>query len=223
MPRQASPADRRNASVGKAAALLRAAAGHPEGASVSQLARDAKLPRATALRMIEALEAERLLARRRDHDLVLLGPGLYELASGGDQDRSLIEAALGPMRDLADTTGEAVTLAVRRGDRIVGIDEIPGSHMIGPATWIGRSWGLDRTSTGRIARGAVPPDSVAESVDEIEDGLASIAALIPIDGHPGAYMTVSGPSFRFDAEARAAAGPHLLAAAQAVVAALGAP
>lgn len=216
MPRQASPADRRNASVGKAAAVLRAAAAHPDGASVTRLARDAGLPRATALRMIEALEAERLLSRLRDEDRVLLGPGLYELAAAGDQERPLVEAARGPMRRLADATGEAITLAVRRGDRILGIDEIPGSHVIGPSTWVGRSWGLERTSTGRLASGEVPADGVAESVDELEPGLASIAARIPLERHPGAYLTVSGPSFRFDARARATAAAPLLAAAAAV-------
>ena len=59
------PANQRNASVGKAAALLRVAAAHPDGLSVSALARAAGLPRATALRMVDALEAEGLLARAR--------------------------------------------------------------------------------------------------------------------------------------------------------------
>jgi DNA-binding IclR family transcriptional regulator len=56
----------------------------------------------------------------------------------------------------------------------------------------------------------VPVDAVAESIDELEVGLASIAAAIPLRGHDGAYVTVSGPSFRFDAEARTAAGGRLL-------------
>ncbi len=216
MPRQPVSADRRNASVGKAAALLRAAAAHPDGASVSQLARDANIPRATALRMLEALEAERLITRLRDRDVVLLGDGLYELTAAGDADRPLIEAARRPMRELADATGEAITLAVRRGNHIMGIDEIPGEHVIGPSSWIGRSWGLSGTSSGRLATGAVAADSVAESVDEIEPGLASIAAAIPYPGRNGAYVTVSGPTYRFDAAARAAAAPQLLNAVRRI-------
>lgn len=220
--RQDTSSNRRNVSVGKAAALLRAAAEHPDGLSVSSLARAADLPRATALRMIEALEAERLLARVRDRDLVLLGPGLFELAALGDADRPLIEAAREPMRTLVEQTGEAVTLAVLRGDRIVGIDEIPSPYEIGPTTWIGRSWSLDRTASGRIASGEVSAGGVATSVDEVEEGLASIAAGIPLATHAGAYLTVSGPSFRFDADARAAAGPRLLATCSTIAEAVGA-
>ena len=60
------PAQRRNQSVQKAAALLRAAAATPEGVTVSELARRAALPRATAGRMVEALLAERFLRRLPD-------------------------------------------------------------------------------------------------------------------------------------------------------------
>ena len=47
-----------NQSVQKAMTLLRATALDGEGASVSALARAAGLPRATALRLIQTLEAE---------------------------------------------------------------------------------------------------------------------------------------------------------------------
>jgi IclR family transcriptional regulator, acetate operon repressor len=209
-------ANQRNVSVGKAAALLRAAARHPDGASVSQLARAARIPRATALRMIVALESESLLTRVADGDRVLLGTGLLELAAAVRPERLLVEAAREPMRVLADATHETVTLAVRHGDEIVGLDEVPGSHLIGPATWVGRSWGLEGTASGRIATGVVPVDGIAESIDEIEVGLASIAAAIPLPGHLGAYVTVSGPTFRFGPAERTAAAAHLRAAVAAI-------
>jgi IclR family transcriptional regulator, acetate operon repressor len=205
-------ANQRNVSVGKAVALLRAAARHPDGASVSQLARAARIPRATALRMIVALESESLLTRIADGDRVLLGTGLLELAAAVRPERLLIEAAREPMQVLAEATHETITLAVRHGDEIVGIDEIPGSHLIGPTTWVGRSWPLQGTASGRIATGVVPADGVAESIDEIEVGLASIAAAIPLTGSAGAYVTVSGPTFRFGPDERAAAGRYLLVA-----------
>lgn len=56
----------RNQSVGKAAALLRASSDFPSGTTVASLARAAALPRATAVRMIDALIAEGLLARVGD-------------------------------------------------------------------------------------------------------------------------------------------------------------
>jgi IclR family acetate operon transcriptional repressor len=54
--------------------LLRATATHPDGASVSALARAAELPRATALRLIQTMEREGLLLRVPEADRVLLGP-----------------------------------------------------------------------------------------------------------------------------------------------------
>jgi DNA-binding IclR family transcriptional regulator len=210
--RQPATANQRNVSVGKAAAVLRAAASRPDGSSVSELARAARLPRATALRMIDALEAEGLLTRRRDRDLVLLGTAILELAAAVRPERLLIEAARGPLEELARRTAETVTLAVRHGDEIVGIDEVPGVHLIGPTTWVGRAWPLEGTASGRLALGAVPAGAVAESIDEIEIGLASIAAVIPRSGPTDAYVTVSGPTYRFDVAARAAAGTYLLQA-----------
>ena len=210
---QRSETNRRNASIGKAAALLRAAARYPEGTSVSQLARDSQIPRATALRMITALEAEGFLVRLEAHDRVLLGTGLLELAAAVRPERMLIESARDHLVALARTTDETVTLAVRHGDEIVGIDEVRGNRMIAPA-WVGRSWPLHNTASGRLARGMVRPDEVAESVDELELGLASIAARIPetVD----AYVTVSGPTFRFDASRRASASRLLQDAVQAI-------
>src|SRR4051794_33542043 len=121
--RQRSDANRKNTSIGKAVALLRAAALHPDGASVSQLARDAGIPRATALRMITALEAEALLVRFPDHDRVVLGTGLLDLAAAIRPERLLVQAARDELVALAGTSDETVTLAVRHGDQIVGIDE----------------------------------------------------------------------------------------------------
>ena len=208
-------ANQRNVSVGKAAALLRAAARYPEGASVSELARAAAIPRATALRMIVALEAESLLTRIRD-DRVLLGAGLLELAAAVRPERLLIEAAREPLAALAAATNETITLAVRHGDGILGIDEIRGPYLIGPTTWVGRSWPLQGTASGRIALGVVPTDAVAESIDELEIGLASIGAAILLRGHDGAYVTVSGPTFRFAAAERALATRHLLTAVKEI-------
>jgi DNA-binding IclR family transcriptional regulator len=63
-----------NHSVQKTVSLLRAAASHRGGASVSALARAAGLPRATALRLIQTLEAEGLLLRVPGADRVRSGP-----------------------------------------------------------------------------------------------------------------------------------------------------
>ena len=180
---------------------------------MSQLARDAGIPRATALRMITALEAEGFMVRLSKQDRVLLGTGLLELAAAIRPEPVLIAIARDHLAALAETTDETATLAVRHGDEIVGIDEVRGGRVIAPA-WVGRSWPLHNTASGRLARGIVDASEVAESVDELEHGLASIAARIP--GNVEAYVTVSGPTFRFDGPRRAAASRPLLKAVRAI-------
>ncbi|MDX6591692.1 MAG: IclR family transcriptional regulator, acetate operon repressor [Gaiellales bacterium] len=241
-------ANKRNVSVSKAAAILRAAGGFKEGTSVSALARAAGLPRATALRMIEALVAEEFLIRLRDRDVVLLGPALLDLAQAVQPDRLLTEQARVPMMELSTAIRESVTLGVVRNETILGVEEIQGPHMIGPVSWIGRAWPLHATASGRLLLNELSDEELdanlrqklprhtpttitdvdqvraiiratgarrwGESIDELEDGLASIAAAIRRNGRIVAFITVSGPSYRFDKPARDAAVEPLLKAVE---------
>src|SRR3954469_3885997 len=82
-------------SVRKAITLLRATAAHGDGASVSALARTAGLPRATALRLIQTMEGERLLQRVRHADRVVLGPELFRLARSVDGGAAALQLGRG--------------------------------------------------------------------------------------------------------------------------------
>src|SRR5207248_8348364 len=136
--RVSAQAQRRNQSVQKAAALLRAAAGAPEGVTVSELARRAGLPRATALRMVEALLAERFLRRLPD-DRVALGAGLLGIARAADPGALLLEAAEAPLTALVASVSETITLTVSRPDGSLEIDrQLDGPHMLGPTYWVRR-------------------------------------------------------------------------------------
>lgn len=142
---------RENQSVRKAAALLRAAADSGAGATVSALARAADLPRATALRMIEALVAERLLARLPD-DRVVIGPGLHTLARTTNLTEILLDCARGPMEELAERVRESVTLTVTLPDGSLSlVRQIDGPHMLGMTNWVGRPFALHTSSSGKLA------------------------------------------------------------------------
>jgi peptide/nickel transport system ATP-binding protein len=145
------PAQRENQSVRKAAALLRAAAGSGAGTTVSALARAAELPRATALRMIESLVAERLLARLPD-DRVVIGPGLHSLARTTDLTELLLDAARAPMEQLAARVKESVTLTVGLPDGSLAlVRQVDGPHMLGVTNWVGRPFALHTSSSGKLA------------------------------------------------------------------------
>ena len=156
---------RRNQSVQKAAAVLRAAAEARDEVTVSELARRAGLPRATALRMVEALVAERFLRRLPD-DRVALGSGLLAIARAADPDAVLLDAAEGPLARLAEVVPETITLTVSRPDGSLWIiRQLDGPHMLGLTNWVGRPFPVHASSSGKLAlalggpavRGRLPP------------------------------------------------------------------
>jgi DNA-binding IclR family transcriptional regulator len=144
-------AQRRNQSVHKAAALLRAVVEAREPTTVSELARRAGLPRATALRMVEALLTESFLWRMPD-DRVVLGAGLLAVARAGNPDALLLEASEGPLLRLAEIVRETITLTVLHQDGSLEIvRQLDGPHMLGLTNWVGRPFPIHASSSGKLA------------------------------------------------------------------------
>ena len=140
-----------NQSVQKAMTLLRATATHPDGASVSALARAAGLPRATALRLIQTLEREGLLLRVPQADRVLLGPELIRLARAVDMGTVLRELAAARLGELSEAVSETVTLSVAAPDG--GLDlvhQVDGPQHLVPRSWLGRRFPLHASSSGKL-------------------------------------------------------------------------
>lgn len=228
-------------SVRKAITLLRAAAEHEDGASVSALARTAGLPRATALRLIQTMEDERVLLRVPDADRVVLGPELVRLARAVDAGALLLDLARGRLADLCADVRETVTLSVVGADG--GLDVVfqaDGPQLLVVRSWTGQRFPLHASSSGKVLlaeydaarladflgrpRAALTPATItsaralrrelaavrkqgfAASVDELEEGLASVS--VGVRGGAGALVGVvnaHGLSLRFDAAARAGA------------------
>jgi IclR family acetate operon transcriptional repressor len=142
---------KRNQSVQKAITLLRATAASTDGASVSALARAAGLPRATALRLIQTMEAEGFLLRVPGADRVLLGPELLRLARGVDTATLLHEVARGRLSDLTDAVRETVTLSVMAPDGGLDVvEQVDGPHHLIPRSWVGQRFPLHASSSGKL-------------------------------------------------------------------------
>ena len=143
-------AQRENQSVRKAIGLLRAATETP-GETVSQLARSTGLPRATALRMIEAMVEEGFLRRLAGRGGIVPGPDLLSLARTAVP-AAVSEAARVPMQELAARLRESITLAINHADGSVEIvRQADGPLMIGLANWVGRPFALHASASGKIA------------------------------------------------------------------------
>lgn len=91
--------------------------------SLRELSRRAELPVSTAHRLVSELEVEGLLIRdsagRLRH-----GHRLWELASRGSRANSLREAALPPMEDLLQGTGNNVSLGVIEGQDVLYLERL---------------------------------------------------------------------------------------------------
>jgi DNA-binding IclR family transcriptional regulator len=147
----AAPAPQLNQSVQKAMMLLRATAANGDGASVSALARAAGLPRATALRLIQTMEAEGLLVRGASADRVLLGPELIRLAREADLGSLLLELSRPRLGELSEALRETVTLSVVGADG--GLDlvhQVDGPQHLVPRSWVGLRFPLHASSSGKL-------------------------------------------------------------------------
>jgi IclR family transcriptional regulator, acetate operon repressor len=147
----ARAASKRNQSVQRAIALLRATAGAGGGASVSVLARSAGLPRATALRLIQTLEEEGFLLRPGAGDRVVLGPALFALARGANAGMVLVDLARVRLDELAAGLRETVTLSIVASDRDLDVvHQIDGPHQMRPRDWVGQRFPLHASSSGKV-------------------------------------------------------------------------
>jgi DNA-binding IclR family transcriptional regulator len=138
-------------SVRKAITLLRATAEHGDGASVSALARTAGLPRATALRLIQTMESERLLQRVPGADRVVLGPELFRLARSADARAVLLGLAREHLTRLREEVRETVTFSVVGADG--GLDVVhqeDGPQHLVVRSWIGQRFPLHASSSGKV-------------------------------------------------------------------------
>jgi DNA-binding IclR family transcriptional regulator len=131
--------------------LLRETAAQPGGASVSALARNAGVPRATALRLIRTLESEGLVIRIPERDRVMLGPELPRLARQVDMGTVLREVAAARLSALADAVEETITLSVVAHDgELELVQQIAGPQHLVPRSWLGQRFPLHASSSGKV-------------------------------------------------------------------------
>ena len=140
-----------NHSIEKAVALLQAAARTPEGASVTTLAADAGLPRATASRLLATLGRQGLVQRLADNDRYTLGYELARLGRAVDEDRALVLATRPTLEHLAAQFRETVTLAVPTpGLGYNVICQIDAPRQVRAHDWSTDPQPLHATSTGKL-------------------------------------------------------------------------
>ena len=152
------------------------------------------LPRATAHRILMALEVHGAIRRNAD-GCYCVGPSMVGLASAAGQQFPWIERARAAAGELRDATGESVQVYVAEGDGRRCIASFESTHGLRWIVPVGSLLPLARGSAGRVLSGQrTNQGGWIESSEEREKGVASVSAPVTdADGNVIAAVSVSGP------------------------------
>ncbi len=200
--------------IDKAAAILSAVADEP--LALAGLVEATGLARPTAHRLATALECHGLI--RRDPDgRFALGAQLLALGHAASRSWPLAEAANFALGGLRDQTGESAQLYVRQGDRRVCLASLESGHGLRTIVDTGEILPLGLGSGGRVLLEEVGPDGWLASVEERQQGVASVSApVVDAAGRVVAAVGVSGPIQRLTRDPGPRFGPAVVAAAVSI-------
>ena len=164
--------------------------GHPDGLSVTELARELGTHRAAVYRLLGPLAAHRLV-QRLDDGRCVLGPGLIALAEAVQP--RLLQAATPVLRALAARLGATAALTIRDGNEaVVALVLTPADQPVHVAYRIGLRHPVTTGSPGHALLAAGPPEpgepeavaaarerGWAVSSGELLPGATGVAAFVP--------------------------------------------
>ena len=196
--------------IERAAQLLVRVVESAEPPSVGELSAGAGLPKSTTSRLVGALERQGLVQRLGDRGRLRPGPVLLRYASR-DASQALVELAQPSLTRLADASGETINLAVPGPDGVEHLAQEDTAHLVGVTDWVGRRVPFSLAANGKcfLAFGGgeleegdlIRSRGYATSIDELEVGLAAIAApVLGADGTALAALSISGPTTRLTAD-----------------------
>jgi len=216
--------------IDRAADLLVAVVESPRPLGVGELSQRAALPKSTTSRLVGALERRGLVQRAGDRR-VAPGPVLLRFAHR-DAGATLVELAAPSLRALSELSGETINLGVPTPLGVEHLAQEESRHFVGGTNWVGRRVPYDTTANGKVLRAfsaerpaggaAIRAQGYAVAVDELEHGLAALAA--PVLGSAGvavAALSISGPTIRLTPRRIAELQPELLRQAALVSERLG--
>lgn len=248
------PPTRGTTAVDRGAELLVRVLESEQPVALTELASASGIPKSTASRLLSALERQGLVEQDGERGRLRPGPAILRVAGRGLLERRVVELARSSLDELGQATGETVNLAVPGRDGVEHVAQVESRHFLGAGQWVGRSVDYHTTAVGKVflAFGCatrpvrvlakltertitgsgqlraelaqVRDEDFASAVDELELGLAAIAA--PIRGAAGevvAALSISGPTIRMTPERIAELKPILIAEARSLSRRLGNP
>jgi DNA-binding IclR family transcriptional regulator len=145
--------------ISRAISMLWVLRDHPEGMSLSQLAKETSLARSTVHRIISTLEAERFVAWVGPNGRVRLGLGLATLGTAVSTD---LRRELRPyLESLSLEVDETVDLAVLDKDKALFIDQVASPQRLQAVSGIGVTFPLHCTANGKAMLALLPEMELA--------------------------------------------------------------
>jgi IclR family transcriptional regulator, acetate operon repressor len=215
------------AAVDRGAELLVRVLESKQPIALSELASASGIPKSTASRLMTALERRGLVVQDGPRGRLRPGPAILRVAERGLLERNVVEMSRESLDALGEATGETINLAVAGRDGVEHVAQVESTHFVGVGQWLGRAVEYHCTANGKVflafgraTMSAAPlqrytPKTItdpaqleaeletvrrqgfATTVDELETGLAAVAA--PVRGAGGdvvAALSISGPTLR---------------------------
>ncbi len=222
--------------------------------ALTDLASASGIPKSTASRLLSALERQGLVEQDGERGRLRPGPAILRVAERSLLERGLVELARTSLDALGQASGETINLAVPAREGVEHVAQVEGVHFLGAGQWLGRPVAYHCTAVGKLflafGRATVPArpparltehtivdlrqlrselavvrrEDFASAVDELEVGLAAIAA--PVRGAGGevvAALSLSGATIRMNPERIAELKPILIEEARSLSRRLGSP
>jgi DNA-binding IclR family transcriptional regulator len=222
--------------------------------ALTDLASASGIPKSTASRLVSALERQGLVEQDGERGRLRPGPAILRVAERSMVERSVVELAGPSLDALGEASGETINLAVPARHGVEHVAQVESRHFLGAGQWQGRTVDFHCTANGKVfmafGRSTMPArplpaltprtitdpgqlraelaqvrrDGFAEAVDELEIGLAAIAA--PVRGAGGqvvAALSITGPTVRMTGERIAELKPILIDEARTLSRRLGNP
>jgi IclR family acetate operon transcriptional repressor len=148
-------------SVGRALELLEVLR-HRPSATISELAAQQGVHRATTLRLLQTLERYGYVSRGSARGEFRLGLKCYELGALFGERFDLLRAARPTMRMLAAETGETIDLALYDRGEVLLIESIAARPLARVGSPVGRRTRATCTTTGKVHLAALEPNELEE-------------------------------------------------------------
>lgn len=144
-----SNSSRTSSTVAMALRVLKLLSEHPDGLGVSDIARRMGIGRSTA-HMLLATLVQQEFALQNEESLYVLGITAFEVGAAVPDAARFGGELLGPMRELADLSGEAVSLAIPRHRDAIIVQRLETDHVLRVDIGVGTRMPLISCASGKV-------------------------------------------------------------------------